>query len=196
MREVRRKRVVHEELVFEEKRLRFGAAPGEEERLPVIQALLAESTAWFEERGIAPDVPDEASVARALDLLALYDIVYRIASKTTHHSFFSMLTGFEGEPAEGMLFPAVPLHKPTPALTENVLLWAIMVYGSLLGRAEPIVRLGIADEIAARLLAYDWHAAALPQSPTRIAAGNRAMGGTGLEASWGLIDRMRLEATF
>ncbi len=105
MREVRRKRVVHEELVSEEKRLRFGAAPGEEERLPVIQALLAESTAWFEERGIAPDVPDEASVARALDLLALYDIVYRIASKTTHHSVFSMLTGFEGEPAEGMLFP-------------------------------------------------------------------------------------------
>jgi len=154
-RELRRRRIVHEEIEFEEKRLRVGGGhPGEEGRLPELQKLLQESGEWFDERDASPAIPNEADVADALGLPALYQIIYRIASKTTHHSLFAMVGGFDGEFQPGEFIRLVPLRKLTPEFTENVLLWAIIAYAELLERAEQVVQLGIAEPM--RELVLPW----------------------------------------
>jgi hypothetical protein len=146
-RELRRRRTLHEEFVAEERRLRLAAHPGEAEQLPEMQDQLQQSRQWFEEHEESPGLPGEASLAQQLGLGALYDIVYRIASKTTHHSALAAIGSFEGEAAEGQLFPAVPLHRPMPELTENVLLWAIVAYRDFLAHAEETIGFGIASEV-------------------------------------------------
>lgn len=137
--ELRRRRVAHEELQLEEKRLRLGgAAPGEARRLPEVRELLQESGRWFDGHEASSTIPNESDVADALGLSSLYRIVYRVASQTAHHS----------------LHAPVPLRKPTPELTESVLLWAIASYAELLERAEPTVQLGLAEPV--RELVAPW----------------------------------------
>jgi hypothetical protein len=154
-RELQRRRIVHEEIAFEEKRLRLGGAhPGEEQRLPEIQELLRAGEEWFAARGAPPEIPNESDVADALGLPALYQIIYRIASKTTHFLLFSMVEGFDGPFEPNKLLRPIPLHKRTPEYTENILMWAIVAYVELLERADPVVRLNLADTVRALVLPW------------------------------------------
>ncbi len=149
--------------MFEEKRLRLGGAhPGEAQRLAELQGLLRLGEDWFTARGATPDVPNESDVAVALGLPALYQIVYRIASKTTHFSLFSMVEGFDGPFEPGKLLRPIPLLKRTSEYTENILMWAIVSYAEMLERADPVVRLDLGERV--RELVLPW----LEDHPYRV----------------------------
>lgn len=65
-----------------------------------------------------------------------------------------MLGGFDGAFEPGELIRPVLLHKPTPEFTENVLLWAIIVYAELLERADPTVGLAVVEPMRALVLPW------------------------------------------
>lgn len=146
-REHRLKRDSHKSRAEEEKRVRMLGDERDAKHLARLQAELDESKRWFEERGLSPGLPGEAEMAKALELDALYDIVYRVGSSASHHSLLYALGGFSGDPEPGQPFPAIPLHKPEPELAENALVWAIIAYHDFIVLAEPTMNLGIAKAV-------------------------------------------------
>lgn len=165
-RELRQRRLGYEEIESEEKRIRLGGAgPGEASRLPELQQMLAASRQWFAGTGKSPAAPSEADVAAALGVPALYQVAYRIASKSTHHSLIAMLDSFGGEFDGTKLIRPVPLHKKEPELAEQALIWAIITYAELLERADPVLKLGVAQP--AHDTAYPW----LEAHPWRVPTG-------------------------
>jgi hypothetical protein len=165
-RELRQRLLGYEEIESDEKRIRLGGAgPGEASRLPELQQMLTASKQWFKATGKRPAVPSEADVAAALGVPALYQVAYRIASKSTHHSLIAMLNSFGGDFDGTKMIRPVPLHKKEPELAEQALIWAIITYAEFLERAEPVLKLGVAEP--AHDIAYPW----LEAHPWRVPSG-------------------------
>jgi Family of unknown function (DUF5677) len=119
-----------------------------------LQNDLDEIEDWFGSNSSKPGELSEADIARKLELNIYYDLIYRLGSATTHHSQLAALGGFLHDEKGDEPFAPISLRRPKPKEVEEVLLWAVVVYGTFIANAETTMRIGVGEE--ADKLVREW----------------------------------------